>query len=74
MATKEKPKKLNSKQVALAISEELDEAISAKQLRYWLRSQDAGVGRGKRYEFTAKEAEKIAAKFIEDYEARSDEE
>lgn len=71
MATAER---ISVKQLALAVSEELEETISAKQLRVWLRSQDQGVGQGKRYSFTQKQADKLAEKYVEYRETLSDDE
>jgi hypothetical protein len=64
MATTE-TKRVSAKQLALRISKELDETISAKQLRVWLRNQEQGVGQGKRYSFTEKQAGKLQAQYIE---------
>lgn len=66
-------KKVTAKQLALRISKELDEDISAKQLRVWLRNQEQGVGQGKRYSFTEKQAGKLQEEYIEYREGLDDE-
>jgi hypothetical protein len=43
------------------IAEELD--ITPVQFRIFLREQGVGVGRGKRYKFTKKQAEKLVKKY-----------
>jgi len=43
------------------IAEEL--GIAPKALRVWLRQQDRGVGRGKEYRFTPKQAAKIIRQY-----------
>ena len=64
MATQTKDR-VSVKQLALAISEELEEDVSAKNLRVWLRHQELGVGQGKRYSFTKKQADKLQERYIE---------
>lgn len=73
MATKEE-KRVTVKQLALRITKELEEDISAKNLRVWLRNQELGVGQGKRYSFTSKQAEKLQAQYIEYRESLEDDE
>jgi phage antirepressor YoqD-like protein len=53
------------------IAEKLE--VDPKELRVWLRAQGKGLGeRGKRYEFTAKQAKDIEAKYKESKEAKED--
>lgn len=47
--------------------------VDPKELRAWLRAQGKGLGeRGKRYEFTPKQADALAAKWKESKEAKED--
>jgi len=47
--------------------------VDPKELRVWLRAQGKGLGeRGKRYEFTPKQADALAAKWKESKEAKED--
>jgi phage antirepressor YoqD-like protein len=47
--------------------------VDPKELRAWLRAQGKGLGeRGKRYEFTPKQADALAAKWKESKEAKEE--
>lgn len=72
MATTEK-ERVSVKQLALAISKEVGEDISAKNLRVWLRNQEMGVGQGKRYSFTKKQAAKLQGQYVEYRDSLDDE-
>jgi phage antirepressor YoqD-like protein len=49
-------------------------SVDPKELRVWLRSEGKGVGgKGKRYEFTAKQATDLKAKFEAAQKAEADE-
>lgn len=65
MATTTKEERVSVKQLALRISKEAGEEISAKNLRVWLRNNKHGVGQGKRYSFTPKQASKLQEQYIE---------
>lgn len=54
------------------IAEEL--GIESKTLRVFLRSQDMGVGRGKRYKFTEAEVAEIVDAYQSDDEVEDDDE
>lgn len=62
---KTEEQRVSVKQLALSISKKVGEDISAKNLRVWLRNQEMGVGQGKRYSFTTKQAAKLQTKYIE---------
>lgn len=64
VATTEKDR-VSVKQLALSISKETGEEISPKNLRVWLRHQEMGVGQGKRYSFTQKQATKLQSRYVE---------
>lgn len=72
-ATKDKIENTEAKKKVKGVStKELADRleIEPRQLRYFLREHDLGVGRGKRYDFTEKQARKIE----ELYEEWSEEE
>lgn len=49
-----------------------DLGIEPKDLRVWLRGEGKGQGRGKRYEFTTKEAAALKRKFAAAQKAEKD--
>lgn len=66
MATATKDgERVSVKQLALRISKEAGEEISAKNLRVWLRNTKHGVGQGKRYSFTPKQAGRLQDQYLE---------
>lgn len=73
-STKEQEKRVTVKQLALRISKETGEEVVAKNLRVWLRNQDLGVGQGKRYSFTPKQATKLQTQYIEYRDSLEDDE
>lgn len=64
MATAQSTERVSVKQLALRISKKTGEEIDAKNLRVWLRNHNRGVGQGKRYSFTPKQAAKLQEEYI----------